>query len=229
MLVPDNLKTFLNVEGPNSKIELPSSHQLDDQILFKSDGYPTYHLANIVDDYEMRISHVIRGKEWLPSTPKHLLLYKMLDIAPPEFVHIPLIVNQKGAKLSKRHGDVTVQSYIDKGYHPEALVNGLALLGWTPPMVDQLDPMTTSIKSIMETEVMRMDDLEAYFDLKKIGKAPVKFDEEKFRYFNSQHIRNKFVYYNPDERKESTVRFRNILLNLYSNPDVKGIQSLLYF
>ena len=106
---------------------------LDDQIIMKSDGYPTYHLANIVDDHMMQISHVIRGEEWLPSTPKHLLLYKMLELDPPQYAHLPLLLNSKGQKLSKRHGDVAVIDYRAKGYLPEALTNGIGLLGWNPP------------------------------------------------------------------------------------------------
>mmetsp|Transcript_27483 Transcript_27483/g.19859 ORF Transcript_27483/g.19859 Transcript_27483/m.19859 type:complete len:148 (+) Transcript_27483:783-1226(+) len=106
---------------------------IDDQVLIKNDGFPTYHFANVVDDYTMKISHVIRGEEWLPSTPKHLLLYKMFQIEPPEFAHLPLLLNHKGQKLSKRFGSVSVQSYKDDGFLPEALLNGIALLGWNPP------------------------------------------------------------------------------------------------
>jgi glutamyl/glutaminyl-tRNA synthetase len=214
----EHLSKFAN----EFKGTISSNHQLDDQILLKSDGYPTYHLANIVDDYTMKISHVIRGNEWLPSTPKHLLLYHMLDITPPEYIHIPLIVNSKGAKLSKRHGDVSVDGYIQNGYLPESVANGLALLGWSPPMHSDMEVLSGSIKKFMESEVLNMADLEAYFDLSKIGKAPCRFDEEKFKYFNSQHIRRKFEYYNPNERKESTVRFRQIMLNVLTNPDIKG-------
>jgi len=91
---------------------------VDDQVIMKSDGFPTYHFANVVDDYLMRITHVIRGEEWLPSTPKHILLYKMFDIDPPTFAHLPLLLNMQGQKLSKRHGDVSVDEYREKGYLP---------------------------------------------------------------------------------------------------------------
>jgi len=100
----------------------------------KSDGFPTYHFANVVDDYTMRITHVIRGYEWLGSTPKHLMLYKMFDIEPPLFAHLPLIVDMKGKKLSKRFGDISVRSFKERGFLPEALINGVSILGWSPPV-----------------------------------------------------------------------------------------------
>lgn len=209
MLIPEGSTTFQDMI--HGKVTFPNT-QIDDQILMKSDGYPTYHLANVVDDYLMGISHVIRGEEWLPSTPKHILLYNMLSISPPTFAHVPLLVNMSGAKLSKRHGDVSVQSFKQQGYLPEAVVNGLALLGWTPPSHDDTNIVAGTLRGFLESEVLTMEDLEAYFDILKIGKSPCKFDIEKFKYFNSQHIKSKYVYYNSDERKESTVRFRSILL-----------------
>lgn len=105
---------------------------IDDQVLLKSDGYPTYHLASVVDDHLMRISHVIRGEEWLSSTPKHQLLYEAFGWDAPQFVHLPLLLNADRSKLSKRQGDVAVEDYARKGYLPEALVNFVALLGWRP-------------------------------------------------------------------------------------------------
>lgn len=108
----------------------------------KSDGYPTYHFANIVDDSLMKITHVIRGEEWLPSTPKHLILYKMLALEPPMFGHLPLIVNEKGQKLSKRFGDFAVKDFRERGYLPETMTNALALLGWSPPHLE--DPHVLS-------------------------------------------------------------------------------------
>ena len=102
-------------------------------MLMKSDGFPTYHFANVVDDYTMRITHVIWGYEWLSSTPKHLMLYKMFDIEPPLFAHLPLIVDLKGKKLSKWFGDISVKSFWDWGYLPEAILNSVSLLGWSAP------------------------------------------------------------------------------------------------
>jgi len=110
-------------------VEIESS-QSDDQVLIKSDGFPTYHLAATVDDHYMQISHVIRGEEWLSSTPKHLWLYECLGWQPPKWVHLPLILNTDRSKLSKRMNDVSVESYLDKGYLKEALLNFVALLGW---------------------------------------------------------------------------------------------------
>ena len=179
MLVPEGTTVFNDII--HGKVSVNNS-QLDDQIILKSDKYPTYHLANIVDDYLMGISHVIRGVEWLPSTPKHILLYNMLDIQPPAFAHIPLLVNTRGAKLSKRHGDISVQSYIDKGYLPEGLINGLALLGWTPPSHDDPNILNSNLKIFEESEILTMEDLEAYFSILKVGRSPCKFDEEKFKF-----------------------------------------------
>ena len=200
MLVPEGITAFNDLI--HGRVQVNNS-TLDDQILLKSDGYPTYHLANIVDDYLMGISHVIRGEEWLASTPKHILLYNMLEIQPPTFSHIPLLVSKAGAKLSKRHGDISVENYKEKGYLPEALMNGLAILGWSPPSHDDPDIIGSNLKIFEESEILEMEDLEAFFNILKIGKSPCKFDEEKFKFFNSHHIRKKFVYYNPTERKES--------------------------
>lgn len=141
----------------------------------KSDGYPTYHFANVVDDHLMKITHVIRGEEWLPSTPKHLLLYKMLSLEPPRFAHLPLMRNEKGQKLSKRNADVSVESYRDQGYSPEALVNSLALMGWSPPHLEDETALTEDASIFASYDVMALDDLEFYFDLRKVNKAPVQF------------------------------------------------------
>lgn len=169
MLVPEGSTSFTDLI--HGKVTFKNS-QLDDQILLKSDGYPTYHLANIVDDYLMGISHVIRGEEWLPSTPKHVLLYNMLNIEPPSFAHIPLLVNMQGQKLSKRHGDISVESFKQQGYLPEAINNGLALLGWNPPSHSDPNVLAGDLKDFLESEILEMDDLEAFFDILKIGKSP---------------------------------------------------------
>ena len=150
----------------------------------KSDGYPTYHFANVVDDYMMRITHVIRGEEWLPSTPKHILLYKMFEIDPPEFAHLPLLLNSKGQKLSKRQGDVSVEEYRDKGYLPEALLNGLGLLGWNPPHREDPNVLYQGPNAVLKHEVMTLDDMEKLFNIDKVGKSGVKFDLMKLEYLN---------------------------------------------
>ena len=105
---------------------------LEDQVLIKSDGYPTYHFAVVVDDHLMEITHIMRGQEWIPSTPKHVILYNYFGWESPKYIHLPLLVNEKKQKLSKRHGDVSVGDFKEKGYLPEAIVNFVAFLGWNP-------------------------------------------------------------------------------------------------
>ncbi len=151
---------------------------LDDQILLKSDGFPTYHLANVVDDHLMKITHVIRGEEWLPSTPKHILLYKAFGWEPPEFAHIPLLLNKDRTKLSKRQGDVSVEDYIKKEYLKEAIINFIALLGWHPGSAE-------------ENEIFTLEELSSKFSLEKVHKAGAIFDIEKLEWFNWQwHRKN---------------------------------------
>ncbi|MFQ5569025.1 MAG: glutamate--tRNA ligase [Rhodothermales bacterium] len=152
---------------------------LDDQVLLKSDGMPTYHLANIVDDHLMEITHVIRGEEWLPSTPKHMLLYRFLGWMPPKMAHLPLILSPTGGKLSKRNAEkmgipVSVRQYRDEGYEPEALLNFLAFLGWNPGTED---------------EVFSLDALIEAFSIDRVGSAGVQFNLDKLRWYNQQHLR----------------------------------------
>ncbi|KAF7726470.1 Glutamyl-tRNA synthetase [Apophysomyces ossiformis] len=150
-----------------------SNKTLDDTILIKSDGYPTYHLANVVDDHLMNITHVLRGEEWMPSTPKHIILYQALGWTPPQFVHLPLLMNADRTKLSKRSGDVHVEQYIAKGYLPEALNNFVALLGWN----------TQS-----ENEIFTSEELIKAFDLGHINKSNAIVDIGKLDWINKQHI-----------------------------------------
>lgn len=167
---------------------------LDDKVLFKSDGMPTYHLANVVDDYLMKISHVIRGEEWLPSLPLHVLLYRAFgwEKEMPEFAHLPLLLKPDGkGKLSKRDGDrlgfpvfplqwldpksgEISSGYRESGYFPQAFVNMLALLGWNPGT---------------EQEVFSMKELEDIFSIEKVHKAGSRFDLEKAKWFNQQYLR----------------------------------------
>ena len=170
-----------------------NTNNLDDKVLFKSDGMPTYHLANIVDDYTMKISHVIRGEEWLPSAPLHVLLYEAFGWEAPKFAHLPLLLRPDGnGKLSKRDGDrlgfpvfptnwTTAEGelysgYREKGYLPEAFINMLAFLGWNPGTNQELFSLT---------------ELEEAFTLERVGKAGAKFDAEKTKWFQQQHLRNK--------------------------------------
>ena len=150
-------------------------NQVDDQVLVKSDGFPTYHLANVVDDHYMDVTHVIRGEEWLPSVPKHLYLYECFGWQPPQMAHLPLLLNADRSKLSKRQGDVAVEDYLKKGYTPEALNNFLALLGWNPGG---------------KNEIYSMDELIKSFDIKKINKAGAVFDVQKLNWMNGQYIKN---------------------------------------
>jgi len=148
---------------------------IDDQVLLKSDGFPTYHLANVIDDHFMGITHVIRGEEWLPSTPKHILLYRAFGWELPQFAHLPLLLNPDKTKLSKRQGDVAVEDYRKKGYLPEALLNFVALLGWGPTD---------------DRELFTLDDLVSEFSLDRVGKSGSVFDIQKLNWFNGQYLRN---------------------------------------
>ena len=167
---------------------------LDDKVIFKSDGMPTYHLANVVDDHLMRITHVIRGEEWLPSAPLHVLLYRFFEWDCPKFAHLPLILKPDGnGKLSKRDGDrlgfpvfptqwtnpettELSSGYREEGYFPEAFTNMLAFLGWNPGT---------------SQEIFSMDELIQTFSLDRVGKAGAKFDFDKTKWFNQQYLREK--------------------------------------
>ncbi|MFA5886940.1 MAG: glutamate--tRNA ligase [Patescibacteria group bacterium] len=153
-----------------------SAADLDDHVLIKSDGVPTYQFANIVDDHLMAISHVTRGDEWLPSYPKNILLYEAFGWTPPKFIHLPLILNKTGGKLSKRQGDVFVEQYKDKGYLPEAIINFCVLLGWHP-------------KS--DKELWSLSELKKEFSLAGLGASPAVFDAEKLDYYNGYYLRQK--------------------------------------
>lgn len=149
--------------------------QIDDQVLLKTDGFPTYHLANVVDDHYMGVTHIIRGEEWLPSVPKHLYLYEAFGWKAPQMAHLPLLLNADRSKLSKRQGDVAIEDYLKKGYVPEALNNFLALLGWNPGE---------------KNEIYSMDELISAFDIHKIVKAGAVFDLQKLNWMNGQYIKN---------------------------------------
>ena len=152
------------------------SNNIDDQVLIKSDGYPTYHLANVVDDHLMEITHVIRGEEWLSSTPKHVILYDAFDWERPIFAHLPLLLNPDKSKLSKRQGDVAVEDYRDRGYLKEALINFIALLGWNAGD---------------DKEFYYLEDLIIAFSLERVNKAGAVFDVVKLNSLNADHLRKK--------------------------------------
>ena len=147
---------------------------IDDQVLLKSDGFPTYHLANVIDDHLMEITHVIRGEEWLPSTPKHILLYEFFGWTPPRFAHLPLLLNADRSKMSKRSGDVAVEDYRRKGFLPQALINFVALLGWHPSD---------------DREIFSLDELIREFSLERVNKAGAIFDLAKLQWVNAEYIK----------------------------------------
>jgi len=173
-----------------------NTNAMDDKVLFKSDGMPTYHLANIVDDHLMKITHVIRGEEWLPSAPTHILLYQYLgwEESRPQFAHLPLILRPDGnGKLSKRDGDrlgfpvfplewkdpktgEISSGYREKGYFPEAFINTLAFLGWNPGT---------------DKELYTMSELIEDFSIERVGKSGSKFDVDKTKWYNQQYLRDK--------------------------------------
>lgn len=152
-----------------------NSKEIDDQVLLKSDGYPTYHLAVVVDDHLMKITHIMRGEEWLPSTPKHILLYRAFGWQPPVYAHIPVYLNPDGkGKMSKRKGDVSAQSFLQKGYLPQAMLNFFMILGWA---------------SESQEEIMSLDEYIAQFDPKDISLKSVAFDINKLNWMNGVYIR----------------------------------------
>ncbi|MFC2005377.1 glutamate--tRNA ligase [Chloroflexota bacterium] len=151
------------------------NNTLDDLVLLKSDGYPTYHLANVVDDHEMEISHVVRAEEWLSSTPRHVLLYDALGYAKPQFAHLPMLLGHDRSKLSKRHGAVSVTEFREQGYLPEAMLNFLALLGWS------LDD---------KTEIMSRQQLIESFSLERISRTAAIFNKDKLDWMNGVYIRS---------------------------------------
>ena len=147
---------------------------LDDFVLLKSDGYPTYHLASVADDHLMAISHVLRADEWLSSAPRHVLLYQALNWQAPQFAHLPMILGPDRAKLSKRHGATTITEYQRQGYLPEAMVNFLALLGWS------FDD---------KTELLSREELMKHFSLERVGKTAAIFNKDKLEWMNGVYLR----------------------------------------
>jgi nondiscriminating glutamyl-tRNA synthetase len=160
----DDIRNTVSFAGKN----------VDDQVLLKSDGFPTYHLAHVVDDHLMEIDMVIRGEEWLPSLPKHLVLFEMLGWTPPRYAHVPLLLNKDKTKLSKRQNSVSVEEYIGKGYLPEAMINFLAMLGWN---------------SGTTQDIFSMQDLIAQFSIDRVQKSGAIFDLEKLDWLQGQWMR----------------------------------------
>ncbi|MBP6911637.1 MAG: glutamate--tRNA ligase [Candidatus Pacebacteria bacterium] len=155
-------------------IQYPNK-DLDDQVLIKSDGFPTYHMAVVVDDHLMNVTHVIRGEEWISSTPKHIILYNAFGWKIPVYAHLPLLLNADRSKLSKRQGDVAVLDYKQQGYIPKAMVNFVALLGWNPGT---------------EKEIFSLSELVDVFSLNKINKSGAYFNKEKLNWFNREYLKS---------------------------------------
>ena len=147
-----------------------------DPVLLKSDGYPTYHLANVIDDHFMNITHILRAQEWLPSCPLHIVLYNAFDWNPPHYCHLPMVMGSNGQKLSKRHGATAVRDFIEKGYLPEAIINNVSLIGWS---YDD------------SREFFTKEEFQQLFTLEKLNKAPGIFDYKKLDWFNGHYIREK--------------------------------------
>lgn len=171
MRIPEGSTTFTDeIRG-----DITFSHsEIDDQVILKSDGFPTYHLAVVVDDHLMEITHVIRGEEWISSTPKHIILYEMFGWQAPKFAHVPLLLNPDKTKLSKRQGDVAVEDYLKRGYVPKALINFIATLGFNP-------------KS--DQELYELEELTALFELSKVNSSGAVLNMEKLDWMNNHYIR----------------------------------------
>jgi glutamyl-tRNA synthetase len=199
---------------------LVNTETLDDKVLFKSDGMPTYHLANIVDDHLMEISHVIRGEEWLPSLPLHIMLYRSFGWDSPQFAHLPLLLKPDGkGKLSKRDGDKmgfpvfplywpygeTAKGYREEGYYPDAFVNMLALLGWNPGT---------------EQELFSMEELIEAFSIERVGKSGSRFDPEKAKWFNHQYLQKR-------SNTQLAVEFREFLRTRGYHIDIVELETLV--
>ncbi|ORY08416.1 glutamyl-tRNA synthetase [Basidiobolus meristosporus CBS 931.73] len=202
----------IRMKAPDHSIEVDdvvygkvhfASNVLDDAILIKSDGFPTYHFANVVDDHSMGISHVMRGEEWISSTPKHIALYQAFQWDVPQFVHLPLLLNPDKSKLSKRSGDVHVNKFKENGFLPEALVNFVALLGWNPHSTQ---------------EIFSMEELIEQFSLENINKSSPMVQRDKLVWMNKQHIIKKCE--DPAEREPLIRKLRHLLGEKFTNLSV---------
>ncbi len=229
-MIADDIPYVIRYKMPgNTEIEFDDiirghivvdSSTLDDKVLFKSDGMPTYHLANIVDDHLMEISHVIRGEEWLPSLPLHIMIYRSFGWNPPLFAHLPLLLKPDGkGKLSKRDGDrlgfpvfplfwpygETARGYREDGYYPEAFVNMLAFLGWNPGT---------------EQEIFSMEELIEEFSLERVQKSGARFDPDKARWFNHQYLQKR-------TNTQLAFEFREILRAKGFHYDINELEDII--
>ncbi len=170
--------TWLDNRGETQAEAVIDPNTIEDFVILKADGFPTYNFANIIDDHLMGITHILRGDEFISSTPKHALLYDVLEFPRPIWVHLPVILGADGAKLSKRHGDTDALQYRDKGYLPEAMLNFLALLGWNDGT---------------EQEIFSVSELIEKFSLERVQKSPAKFDLERLNWMNGVWIREQLT------------------------------------
>ncbi|MCL2235671.1 MAG: glutamate--tRNA ligase [Defluviitaleaceae bacterium] len=169
--IPAGQTTFVDEVFGEITVE---NEELENQVLIKSDGFPTYNFANVVDDHLMAITHVMRGSEYLPSTPKYNLLYKAFGWEVPTYVHLPLILSADGGKLSKRRGDAFFEDFLEAGFLPEAIVNYIALLGWSPPE---------------NREIYSLSELEQIFSVEGLSKSPSTFDLDKLKWMNGEYLK----------------------------------------
>lgn len=151
-----------------------NTNDMDDQVLIKEDGFPTYHFAVVIDDHLMKITHIVRGDEWISSTPKHVFMYEAFGWDMPTFVHLPTVLNKNGKKLSKRNDDVSVEDFKEKGYLPQALINYLALVGWSPES---------------NKEILSIEEMIEEFSFERVSKSGGVFDVDKLDWVNAQYIR----------------------------------------
>lgn len=191
LLIPDGQIKFNDVVRGEIIID---TKNIDDQVILKSDGFPTYHLGVVVDDYLMKITHVIRGEEWLPSTPKHIILYQAFGWELPVFAHISLLRNPDKSKLSKRKNPVWTSYYLDQGIFPEALLNYLSLMGWSHPE---------------GKEIFSLDEYTKVFDIKDIQKTAPVFDPVKLEWMNGMYI-----------RQSEKSKIKSKILEFYKNKNI---------
>lgn len=205
--IPETGKTTF-VDAVYGSITVENS-ELDEGVLLKSDGLPTYNFANVVDDNLMKITHVIRGSEYLSSAPKYNLLYDAFGWDIPTYIHLPLIMKEGGRKLSKREGDASFEDFYEKGYLAEAIINYIALLGWSPGT---------------EEEFFTLDELVENFDIKGLSKSPAVFDVNKLRWMNGEYIRKKSL----DEFHALALPYYHKYISSNKNVDLNLLSKLLH-
>ncbi|UZJ54367.1 hypothetical protein CBS101457_003687 [Exobasidium rhododendri] len=202
------------------KMSFPYDEMIGDPVLVKSDGWPTYHLANVVDDHEMGITHVLRGEEWLPSTPIHLSLYQALSLPPPEFAHLPLLINLDGSKLSKRHADVHVESYKQQGFEPEALINFVGLMGYN--WHGSKEEVVNIGAEDDTSEVFTMQDMIDRFNPLRISQSRANPNLSKLLFLNKQHLCLKLRDGTTTQRQDLAARLTHMIRERWPDDRITG-------